>query len=187
MKSLFVGLFFAVALCGAVSASAGDFALDTVDEKPRCGATDKNACNEQCRSEFADGFKFCVGQCMSKRCVVMPESTPAPVAERRECVEHESAACANECRGMESSRGSRCRRSCLMQRCPDAPPADISHEGADPGITGCRRCRSEHEMSCRRDCALGVFGAKQIGLAQLGCEKACLMGYCSKECGTRIP
>lgn len=154
---------------------------------PVCKPSDKAACAETCRKEFDSRYRHCVNSCMQQRCVVpTPEPTPGPDGEiGAPCVEIESPICEEQCAGESSSLRPRCRRDCLQRACPDTNALDIAKESLDPGTFRCDRCRKRYEVSCARQCALGMIGTF-AGLERWGCEKACLITYCSKSCGTNL-
>lgn len=168
----------------------------TVSEAPRvlpapqavCTAADRNACAGECRREFDDRYHRCVDACLSTRCVrPTPSPTPGPATGiAAPCVEIESPVCVEDCKTQPESRRPRCRRDCLQRACPDSSPADVAAESLDPGTFRCERCRKRMEMTCARDCSLGVISGI-AGIEQWGCQKACLIANCRNACGISFP
>lgn len=155
---------------------------------PRCTAGDRSVCGGECRKEFDDRFHACVDTCLSKRCVV-PTPTPVPQPDQEvgaPCVEIESPICEDSCKNEAGSRQPRCRRDCLQKACPDASPMDVTSEGLDPGTFRCERCKKRIEITCSRNCSLGMTGTYG-GLERYGCQRACVMANCNKACGIRLP
>ncbi len=149
-----------------------------------CGVGDKAACAEQCRREFDAKYKRCVETCLGGRCV-QPTPVPSKGPEQSigsPCVEIESPACQEQCVTESSGKQPRCRRDCLQRACPDASQLDIAKESLDPGTFRCERCKQQYAISCGRQCALGMLGTFP-GIERWGCEKACVISYCSKSCG----
>ena len=158
---------------------------------PDCTKRDELGCKDQCRDKFDDQFHLCVEQCLKPICaqkIVRSESEQrAEQASGTFCVETQSAECAKRCRMRDEKAAARCTRGCLLSRCPEADPMLIAKESLDPGAMGCERCRAQNERACARACAASGGRGGFSGIAQFGCEKACLMSYCSKSCGSRVP
>lgn len=153
-----------------------------------CTAADRSVCAGNCRREFDDRYHRCVDACLSERCVrPTPNPTPGPATGvAAPCVEIESPICVEDCKGQAESRQPRCRRDCLQRACPDASPADVAAESLDPGTFRCERCRKRMEITCARDCSLGVISGI-AGIEQWGCQKACLIANCRNACGVSFP
>lgn len=168
--------------------AAGDTWTAPAGSLPRCSAADRSGCADQCRREFDSRYHSCVDGCLAKRCVV-PTPTPVPQPGQEvgaPCVEIESPICNEDCKTETSSRQPRCRRDCLQKACPEASAMDITSESLDPGTFRCERCKKRFEISCTRNCSIGMIGSYN-GLESYGCQKACVMTNCSKSCGIGLP
>ncbi|MBN8550836.1 MAG: hypothetical protein J0M12_16090, partial [Deltaproteobacteria bacterium] len=75
---------------------------------------------------------------------------------------------------------------CLQKACPEASAMDVTKESLDPGSFRCDRCTATCEVSCKRQCGLGMIGTYN-GIETYGCQKACVMASCSKSCPLKLP
>jgi hypothetical protein len=148
---------------------------------PPCGVDDREECKAQCRSTFGPEYHTCVSDCLAEIC---SDQTKAPKSHDEQlCLEDNSDDCADECKQLSTTSAPRCRRACLSKLCPNAPAGDLTDEASSPGKLHCKRCRTEVQRDCARNCAIGTAGVgKSAGLAGLGCEKMCVMARCGDNC-----
>ena len=182
--------------CGGVSDPFADpFAVkrkssdrDASVAQRACRIDDREGCKEECRTVFGPEYHLCVSECLAKICSDQTTADGGGTVDEKKCVEDSSEACVSQCKDVSGSAAGRCRRACLAELCPNASATDVVAEANDPGKLACNRCRVDVERECARTCVAGTMPlGKSMGLANLGCEKACIMSRCGANCVSLMP